>query len=100
MKAPNSSQWDPGFYTNDGLVLYDLKSDPSESVNIRADPTHAATVKKLLTRMTAIANEMVEPQQWDPPYQGPDYFCAKCPKHPSSSGDPKNGPGIPWRPWL
>ena len=97
--APSSRSVDPGFYTNDGLVLYDLKADPTESTNIRADPAHAATVKQLLARMKAVALEMVEPQQWDPPYQGPEYFCADCPKH-EATGAPDNGPATPWEPWL
>ena len=99
VKAPSGTvSPDPGFGNNDGLVLYNLASDPTESTNIRADPANAARVTSMLARMTALAVEMVEPQQWDAPYQGPDYFCATCPKHPHGAGF--NGPAMPWMAWL
>ena len=42
-----------------------------------------------------LADKSVEPMQWTPPFQGPDYECADCPQHPSSKG-----PMVPWGPWL
>jgi len=97
VKAPKSKvkQSDPGFAENDGLVLYDLANDPGETTNIRAEPTYHATVEAMLTRLTELASEMVEPQQWDPPYQGKGYFCAHCPKHPGGTGV-----DMAWDSWL
>ena len=97
--ATQAMATDPGFGENDGLVLYDVERDPGENTNIRALPEHAARVRTMLTRMTELALEMVEPQQWDPPYQGSKYFCAACPKHPNDV-DGKNGPAIPWSAWI
>jgi len=94
--APNSTaEVDPEFSKGRGLVLYNLDEDPTESINLANDPPHQATVEKLLKRLTALAVESVEPQQWTPPYQGKDYECAECPRHPGGLG-----PTQPWLPWL
>jgi len=90
-----ASTSDPGFAQNDGLVLYDVTNDPGESTNIRANPAHKERVDSMLARLTELASEMVEPQQWDPPYQGATYFCADCPKHPAGAGA-----DVPWDSWL
>ena len=91
----NDKAVDPAFKLGDGVVLYDLASDISESNNLAQDPAHAATVQQLAARLAELAEESVIPQQWTKPYQGPDYFCADCPLHPGGKG-----PGAPWAPWL
>ena len=94
--APHASpSVDPEFTRGRGLVLYNLATDPGETTNLAHDPPHAATVEKLLSRLTVLAVESVEPQQWTAPYQGPNYECASCPLHPGGTG-----PDQPWLPWL
>jgi len=98
VKAPNATvcqDSDPGFGQNDGLVLYDLEEDPQEATNVRARPSLQGVVHSMLARLSQLAQEMVEPQQWDPPYQGTSYFCANCPKRPSGTGV-----DVPWDSWL
>ena len=81
-------------YAREHCRLFDLDADPAERVNLAAsEPGRVAT---MLARLAVLADESVEPMQWDPPYQGPDYFCAACPKHPPN----KAGPAAPWLPWL
>jgi arylsulfatase A-like enzyme len=77
-----------------GPVLYDLSADPGERHNIAA--ANPDIVAKLLARLKVYAAASVEPMQWDPPYQGPGYFCAACPKR-SQNG---NGVNVPWTPWI
>ena len=94
--APQAAaEADPEFKKGRGLVLYDLDKDPAETGNLAHAPAHGATVQKLLSRLEELASEMVEPQQWTPPYQGPAYECATCPRHPGGAG-----PMQPWLPWL
>ena len=76
-----------------GPVLYDLSLDPGERNNIAA--ANSDIVATLLARLEVFAKSSVEPMQWDPPFQGPDYFCAACPKHAS-----KGAVDTPWLPWL
>jgi len=73
-------------------ALYNLKEDPSETTNIAAD--HPDIVDDLVNRLKKYADEMVIPMEWEPPYQGKDYYCADCPLHPAS------GPYEPWGPWI
>lgn len=80
---------------NPGLwpQLYNLTADPSETTNIAASaPDIVAAIE---ARLAVLAASSVEPMVWDPPYQGPDYECASCPKHP-----PGTGPFVPWTAWL
>ena len=75
------------------VVLYDLSTDPSETTDVaKANP---AVVLRLLRRLATMADEMVEPMQWTPPYQGKDYSCADCPLYNGT-----RGPGAAWLPWL
>ena len=78
-----------------GPVLFNLDEDPSESNNVARQ--HPGVLAKLLARLKVLALESVEPQQWDPPYQGENYYCKDCPKHPHGAG---TGPGIPWGAWC
>ena len=55
----------------------------------------SAQVARLLARLTELAVQSVEPQQWTPPYQGDEYYCAACPRRPAGS-DPMQ----PWLPWI
>jgi hypothetical protein len=76
-----------------GYVIYDLAADPTETHDIaHAEPKLA---KRMLARLKVVAESMVEPMQWTPPYQGNDYFCANCSTHPGGGG-----PADPWAPWL
>ena len=94
--APNGTKGiDPDFSKGRGLVLYDLDNDPTESTNLANDHAHQPTVTTLLSRLSALAKESVEPQQWTPPYQGKDYECAAWPRHPGGLG-----PTQPWLPWI
>ena len=77
-----------------GPVLYDLSVDPGERTNIAA--ARPDIVAQLLARLEVYAAASVEPMQWNPPYQGPDYFCAACPKHDSKG----KGVNVPWTPWI
>ena len=74
-------------------MLFDLDTDPSETTNLAAQ--EPAQVALMLKRLAVLADESVYPMSWDPPYQGPDYFCATCPKHAAGKG-----PAVPWQPWL
>jgi arylsulfatase A-like enzyme len=93
VNAPSGAGHDPEF--EKGVVLYNLVADPGERTNLAHDPAHAVRLERMLTRLQELADEMVEPMQWDPPYQGHTYYCAECPKHPASKGV-----GVPWEPWL
>eukprot|EP00038_Savillea_parva_P008510 m.177434 g.177434 ORF g.177434 m.177434 type:complete len:563 (+) comp14347_c0_seq1:1-1689(+) len=76
-----------------GPVLFNLANDPGETTNLAtSEPDQLA---KLLARLKELALESVEPQQWDPPYQGETYYCATCPKHP-----PGKGAAAAWLPWC
>eukprot|EP00035_Acanthoeca_spectabilis_P016511 m.338095 g.338095 ORF g.338095 m.338095 type:complete len:554 (+) comp16533_c6_seq7:3379-5040(+) len=76
-----------------GCVLYNLVEDPGERNNLATQQPD--TLNKILARMKELALESVEPQQWDPPFQGPTYYCADCPKHPFGKGA-----AAPWGPWC
>eukprot|EP00050_Salpingoeca_kvevrii_P022789 m.132160 g.132160 ORF g.132160 m.132160 type:complete len:571 (-) comp9828_c0_seq1:170-1882(-) len=91
VNAPPEANVDPGL--KKGPLLFNLASDPAETTNLAE--LHPDVVAKLLARLAELAVQSVQPMQWDPPYQGPDYFCANCPKHPGGSG-----PEVPWLPWL
>lgn len=69
--------------------LFNITADPGETTNLA--PTMPAAVAALEARLAAVAAASVEPMVWDPPYQGPSYTCAACPKHAR--------PGIPFQPW-
>ena len=60
--------------------------------NIAADNENI--VEDLVNRLIKLADEMVYPMEYDPPYQGKDYYCADCPVHPET------GPYLPWEPWI
>ena len=92
---PGDEHYDPAFAKDRGLALYDLDADAAETTNLVPAKAHAATVETLLARLQALAIQMVEPQQWAPPYQGAGYECADCPLHPAGKG-----PAVPWGPWL
>ena len=91
----NTTRIDPAFKENSGLVMYDLEADEAETTNLVASPDLAPTRAHLLARLTELADESVEPQQWAKPYQGKDYACADCPLHPGGEGV-----GKPWMPWV
>jgi len=75
----------------DSCALYDLDNDIGERNNIaKSNPTQLA---KLLARLKVLADESVQPQTWNPPFQGPDYFCKDCPLAPVYG---PTTPGIPW----
>lgn len=74
-------------------MLFDIQADPSETINLaKSQPDTLHMVER---RLATIASESVEPMQWDPPYQGPNYACASCPKHPQTGN-----PFAPWQAWL
>ena len=87
--CPNAS--DPEL--KKGCVLFDLAADPAETTNLATQKPDV--LAKLLNRLKELALESVEPMLWDPPFQGPGYYCADCPKHPQGTGL-----NIPWGPWC
>jgi len=72
--------------------LYNLTGDIGESHNLAK--LLPATVRDLESRLAVLASRMVEPMQWTPPFQGPDYYCANCSLRNST------GPYLPWDAWL
>ena len=77
-------------------MLYDLRQDPAETTNLAHRPGQQGRLAGMLRRLAELAEESVEPMQpLDPPWQGPDYECADCPRRNAS-----NGVGDPWTPWL
>ena len=92
--GPSAGPGMPADFSPDGLAVYNLTADPSETTNVVAalDPPLLAG---LLGRLAHFADASVPPMQWDPPYQGDDYACAACPKHAPSAGV-----AAPWLPWL
>jgi arylsulfatase A-like enzyme len=87
---PHSAGWPAG---NRSVALFDLDADPTESVDVALD--HPAQVRASLARLAQHASRSVEPMQWTPPYQGPNYECASCPLRPAVAS-----PLEPWTPWL
>jgi arylsulfatase A-like enzyme len=73
--------------------LFNLTADPGETTNLAA--SLPAVVATLEARLAVVASSSVEPMVWDPPYQGADYACAACPKHPQ-----QNDPYLPWEAWM
>lgn len=92
--APHGEGHDPEFEKG-GVVLYDLEKDPAETTNLAHEPAHEMRLHLMMSRLKVLAEESVEPMQWDKPYQGPSYECANCPKHPAGKGV-----DMPWLPWL
>eukprot|EP01060_Flectonema_neradi_P003334 TRINITY_DN1213_c1_g1_i2.p1 TRINITY_DN1213_c1_g1~~TRINITY_DN1213_c1_g1_i2.p1 ORF type:complete len:531 (+),score=87.69 TRINITY_DN1213_c1_g1_i2:74-1666(+) len=84
---------DPEFYK--GPVLYNLTADPSETTNLAHDSEYKQVLDNLLKRLELFANQSVIPMQWEPPFQGDDYFCSDCPKHP-----PMHSADDAWTFWL
>lgn len=76
-----------------GPGLFDLEADPRETTNIAAE--EPAVVQELLARLKIWAESSAEPMQWHPPFQGQDYFCKDCPKHPAGTGA-----FVPWTSWI
>lgn len=92
--APHDGQfpaWWPA--ANRSIVLFDLESDPAETTD--AAGAHPEVARELEAALAAHAATSVEPMQWAPPYQGPDYECASCPLRPSVAS-----PFEPWTPWM
>lgn len=75
----------------DGPALFDLEADPRETIDVSGD--HPERVAQLLERLKQWAQGSVEPFQLSPPYQGPDYFCASCPRREGGGPD---RPHVPW----
>ena len=73
-------------------MLFNLKDDPYETTNIADD--NQDIVDDLVNRLKKYADEMVIPMEFDPPFQGKDYYCADCPFRPET------GPYEPWGPWI
>ena len=73
-------------------ALFNLTSDPGETLDL--SERYPEVASSMLTRLSQLAEEMVEPMQWDAPYQGSEYECADCPLHPAT------GPFEPWLPWI
>lgn len=73
-------------------MLFNLTDDIGEQVNIA--PQNPEIVNELMNKLAAYTERLVEPQQWDSPYQGPQYFCKDCPKA-DNLGNPDK-PSIPW----
>ena len=73
-------------------ALFNLKDDPSETINLAAD--NQDIVEDLVNRLKKYADEMVIQMEYEPPYQGKDYYCADCPVRPET------GPYEPWGPWI
>jgi hypothetical protein len=59
--------WDGG---DSPVVLFNLAKDPSEKSNVANE--NPEVVARILSRLKVLAEQMVEPMQWTPPYQ------AKC----------------------
>jgi len=72
--------------------LFNLTADVSETTDLASLRPH--DVARLEARLVHFASDMLEPMQWTPPYQGPQYFCADCPLGNQSE------PYHAWRPFL
>eukprot|EP01063_Lacrimia_lanifica_P034149 TRINITY_DN6249_c0_g1_i6.p1 TRINITY_DN6249_c0_g1~~TRINITY_DN6249_c0_g1_i6.p1 ORF type:complete len:547 (+),score=190.94 TRINITY_DN6249_c0_g1_i6:40-1680(+) len=90
-KKPHE-QGDPMFEA--GPALFNVTADPAEATNLARDPKFKAQLDALLAKLAAYAEGMVWPMSWEAPYQGPDYWCANCSRHP-----PSEGVDLPWGPW-
>ena len=75
-------------------LLFNLTEDPSETNNLAADLPDVVTALEARLVVLAGPSAAVEPMQWTPPYQGPDYYCADCPLRNAT------GPFAPWSWWL
>lgn len=80
------------------VALFDLKQDPSESTDIALQ--NPDIVEKLTSRIVFYGAQAAVPMGDAPPWQGKQYFCAKCPP-----GRPKKGPqpfpqNSTWEPWC
>ena len=76
------------------VVLFDLSADPQEANDISA--ANPGLVKRLADRVVFYGKQAVTPMGDSPPWQGPDYYCAKCrPGKPVSKGSFKA-----WEPWC
>ena len=84
---------DPEF--TKGPVLYNVTSDPSETINLAHQDEFKSILNNLLNRLKELAVQSVIPMQWDAPFQGENYSCANCPKHP-----PMHSANVPWTYWL
>jgi arylsulfatase A-like enzyme len=84
------SNWPKHF---NGIMLFDLDNDPSETNDI--SNVSKDVVNALLKRLSEYAVLSVEPMQWVKPYQGKDYECADCPLRKSN-----NNPNQFWTPWI
>lgn len=83
---------------NGKLLLYNITADPSESTDLLTDlstskPEVVAQLKARLLFYGAQAAK-VAPLTDAPPWQGDDYFCAKC-----QVGRPQ-GAARKWEPWC
>lgn len=76
------------------LQLYNLTADLTESHDLIGETGTAPIVADLLARLAVHSKEMVTPMQWEPPFQGPDYWCADCAR--GNTTEPYNA----WRPWI
>lgn len=97
LAPPGTVGADPEFTR--GVVLYDLSTDPRESVNLAHEPGHAALLQSMLTRLKQLAEEQVYPMSMVRPWQGPGYECAACPQHPAT-GFTGDFAKTPWGPWM
>jgi hypothetical protein len=78
-----------------GCASVAVAEDPGERINVVADPANAVRLESMLARLEVLATEMVEPMQWAPPWQGPDYAGKDYPPRP-----PSHGPQEPWTSWI
>jgi len=78
-----------------GCAAVAVAEDPGERINVVADPANAVRLESMLARLEVLATEMVEPMQWAPPWQGPDYVGKDYPPRP-----PSHGPQEPWTSWI
>lgn len=87
--------WDAAKHAPTGQqYLYNLTADPNERSNLINAPGMQSIHQELLDRLAAHSREMVTPMQWEPPFQGSDYWCAKCAR--GNTSQPYNA----WRPWI
>ncbi|KAH8059752.1 hypothetical protein JL721_9169 [Aureococcus anophagefferens] len=75
--GPSAGPGMPADFSPDGLAVYNLTADPSETTNVVA-ALDAPLLANLLGRLAHFADASVPPMQWDPPYQGDDACGARA----------------------
>ena len=79
------------------LLLYNLTADPAETRDLAS--ARPETARELASKLLSYAKEaaMIPPLSDEAPWQGDDYYCARCtPGRPQSHGLQKPQSWDPW----